>query len=206
MNYPTILFPFQQNKTIHIPDPDKIQETYIQLKSKDDATPFPFWAKIWPSANALSLFLRDHINLIRSKRVLEIGAGIGLPSFSIAEEAKELLITDHSIDAIKLIQHNIDHLKLNNVKTSFLDWNEFPTDLKADAILLSDANYDPLQLEPLLKLIHHFSSMGSTIIISTPERITATAFARSIQPVIKKSILRTVEETGELYEIRIMVL
>ena len=206
MNYPTILFPFQQNKTIHIPDPEKIKDTYVRLKSKDHTTPFPFWANIWPSAHALTIFLKHNTNLIESKSVLEIGAGIGLPSFSISDNASNLIITDHSADAIKLIRKNIDYLQLNNAEAMQLDWNNFPEDLIADTIILSDINYDPTQIEPLLKLIHYFLSKGSSIIISTPERITASSFAFSIQPLIKHSILQTVEDTGELYEIRIMVL
>jgi hypothetical protein len=67
-------------------------------------------------------------------------------------------------------------------------------------------NYDPSQIDPLLKLIQFFLSKGSSIIISTPERITATSFALLIQPLIKRSMLQTVEESGELHEIRIMVL
>jgi predicted nicotinamide N-methyase len=206
MTYPTILFPFEQDKTIHIPDPEKIKDRYLELNSKDNTTPFPFWARIWPSAHALTTYLKDNLNFIQSKNVLEIGAGIGLPSFSIAEKAKEVIITDHSNEAIKLIQKNIDHLNLSNAKAARLDWNNFPIDFKVDTILLSDINYDPTQIEPLIKLIQYFSSSGSTVIISTPERITATSFAVAIQPLIKHSVLQTVQESEVLQEIRIMML
>ena len=206
MTYPTILVPFEQDKTIHIPDPEKIKDRYLELKSKDNTTPFPFWARIWPSANALSIFLKNNLNLVQSKKVLEIGAGIGLPSFSIAEKVNEVIITDHSNDAIKLIQKNIDHLNLSNAKSLHFDWNNLPIDLETDTILLSDVNYDPTQIESILKLINYFSAKGSSIIISTPERITATSFANSIQPLIKLSMLQQTEESNELHKIRIMVI
>lgn len=206
MTYPTTLLSFEQDKTIHIPDPERIKDRYLELISKDLATPFPFWAKIWPSAHALCIFLKNNLDLIKSKNVLEIGAGIGLPSFSIAQNAKEVLITDHSNEAIKLIQKNIDHLNLSNAKALHFDWNNFPKDLKIDTILLSDINYDPTQIESVLKLINFFSAKGCSIIISTPERITATSFANAIQSLIKLSIIQRIEQSKEWHDIRIMVL
>ncbi len=206
MSYPHILTEVQKGFSLYIPDPLKVKEHYEQMCLNDSKTPFPFWAKIWPSSKAITAFLKENIHLVDSRITLEIGAGIGLPSFSIANKVSKLIITDHSADAIKLIRKNIDYLQLNNAEAMQLDWNNFPEDLIADTVILSDINYDPTQIEPLLKLIQHFISKESTIIISTPERITATSFAFSIQPLIKHSILQTVKDSEELYEIRIMVL
>lgn len=69
----------------------------------NSATLFPFWAKVWPSATALSLFLQQNRDLIKNKRVLEIGAGIGLPTFSIAKHAADITITDYAEDAVILM-------------------------------------------------------------------------------------------------------
>ena len=206
MPYQTILTEIGNNRSINIPDPENLKKTYDALKATDENLSFPFWAKIWPSSKAITAFLMENIHLVESKIVMEIGAGIGLPSFTISNYAAKLIISDHSIDAIKLIERNIEYLKLTHTKAMFLDWNDFPESLIADTIILSDINYDPTQIEPLLKLIQYFISKESTIIISTPERITATSFALSIHPLIKHSMLRTVEESGDLHEIRIMVL
>ena len=206
MPYPTILTAIEKNTTIFIPDPVSLKSTYETLKSNDNSTSFPFWAKIWPSAKAMTVFLQNNLHNIESKKVLEIGAGIGLPSFSIASQATELIISDYSNDAIKLIQKNIDHLKLTNTKALYLDWNDFPLEIKADTILLSDTNYDPTQIDPLLKLINHYLANGTTIIISTPERITANPFVNELQQFIKYSCLQRVEEAENMIEIRILVL
>ncbi len=206
MPYQTILTEISKNLSINIPDPENLKKTYDALKATDESLSFPFWAKIWPSSKAITAFLMQNIHFVESKTVLEIGAGIGLPSFTISNYAAKLIISDHSTDAIKLIERNIEYLKLTHAKAILLDWNDFPENLTADTIILSDINYDPSQIDPLLKLIQYFLSKGSSIIISTPERITATSFALSIQPLIKRSMLQTVEESGELHEIRIMVL
>jgi hypothetical protein len=206
MGYPTVLTKIKDELSIYIPDSESLKKHYEELRAIDNNTPFPFWGKIWPSAKALNIFLSDNPEFIQSKNVLEIGAGIGLPSFSIAENAEQVMITDHSKDAIDLIQQNIDHLKLKNATAFYLDWNNFSNHIKADTILLSDINYDPTQMDQLVTMINHFLKANSTIIISTPERITATSFGNTIQPYIKKSFLQEVEESGKPMQIRIMIL
>jgi hypothetical protein len=61
-------------------------------------------------------------------------------------------------------------------------------------------------MDQLVILINHFLEANSNIIISTPERITATLFGKAIQPYIKESFLQDIEESGKLMQIRIMIL
>ena len=206
MAYPNVLSEIEDGFSLYIPDSEQLKKHFEQLCLIESKTPFPFWGKIWPSATALTRFLKDKPNFVESKTVLEIGAGIGLPSFSIADKTKEILITDQSMDAVDLLQKNIEHLKLKNANAFYLDWNNFTNNIKADTILLSDINYDPTQIDQLASMINHFLKNNSTIIISTPERITATPFGRAIESYIKESYLQDVEESGKLIQIRIMIL
>jgi len=179
---------------------------YEQLLAKDAATSFPFWAKIWPSAIALSSFLQAEPDWIEGKRVLELGAGIGLPSFSMVPHAAEMIISDHATEAVKLIEKNIQYLGLHHVNAMCLDWNHFPEDIEAEIVLLSDINYAPDQFGPLLALIRKFLEQGTTIILSTPQRISITPFAEALQPFIKRSVLQTVEEMKQAVDIRLLIL
>jgi predicted nicotinamide N-methyase len=206
MGYPNSLTEIENGFSIYIPDSEELKKHYEKLYSLDSNTPFPFWGKIWPSAKALTIFLRNNPDLIKFKTVLEIGAGIGLPSFSIADKASEIIITDHSMDAVDLIQKNIDHLELKNSKALYFDWNNFSKKIRADTILLSDINYDPSQIDQLASMLNHFLKNNSTIIIATPERITATPFGNAIQPHFKKSFLQDIEESEKKMQIRIMLL
>jgi predicted nicotinamide N-methyase len=91
----------------------------------------------------------------------------------------------------------------------YLDWNDFPSDLSADTVLFSDTNYDPEQFGALLTLIKKLLEKGATIIIATPERISAVSFAVQLEPYVVHSVLETVGivETGhQTIEIRIFVL
>ena len=206
MLYPITLVEFPGGLQLHVPDPDQVKPIYDQLIASNPDTVFPFWAKIWPSSLALTSFLQKETQWIRSKHVLEIGAGIGLPSFSISREASTLVISDYSTEAVALMEKNIEYLVLQHAKAIYLDWNHFPSDLTADTVLFSDINYDPEQFEALLTLIKQLLEKGATVIIATPERISAVAFAVKLEPYVSSSVLETVETAHQTIDIRIFVL
>jgi predicted nicotinamide N-methyase len=206
MLYQDKLVSFRDGLSLYVPDEDLVKPVYEQLLAKDAATPFPFWAKIWPSAIEMTAFLKAESHWIENKQVLELGAGIGLPSFTMATHAAEMIISDHAPEAVALIEKNIQHLGLQHVKSRCLDWNYFPDDIKADTLLLSDINYAPGEFESLLVLIRKFLVQGTTIILSTPQRITITPFAEAVQPFVKRSVLQTNSHNGLSVDIRILVL
>jgi len=206
MLYPITLVEFPGGLQLYVPDPDQVKPIYDQLIASNPDTVFPFWARIWPSSLALTSFLQKETQWIRSKHVLEIGAGIGLPSFSISREASTLVISDYSTEAVALMEKNIEYLVLQHAKAIYLDWNHFPSDLTADTVLFSDINYDPEQFEALLTLIKQLLNKGATVIIATPERISAVAFAVKLEPYVSLSLLETVETAHQTMDIRIFVL
>jgi len=206
MIYKTHLVPILDDLTIYVPIAELVKTTYEQQLINNPSTTFPFWAKIWPASKAMSSFLQSEPNLVQGKTVLEIGAGIGIPSFIMANKALEIIISDHAPEAIDLIKRNIQHLGLVNLKAMCIDWNQFPEKMNAQTILLSDINYAPDQFEPLLNLIKKFLAQGSTVIIATPQRITTLPFVEAIQPFIKRSVLQSIQEGEQLIDIRILVL
>ena len=206
MIYTDKLVEIQDGLALYVPDPELVKTTYEQLFAKDKNTPFPFWAQVWPAAKALSSFLKTEPQLIAGKKVFELGAGIGLPSFSMTVHASEMIISDHAPEAVSLIEKNIQFLGLKNVKAINLDWNHFSDNIRAEIILLSDINYAPDQFATLLALIRKWIGQGSLIILSTPQRITATPFAEALQPFIKRSVLQTVEHNKQTVDIGILIL
>lgn len=206
MHYPLVLKEFENDIRLYIPNPVLIKPTYEALCLGNSATLFPFWAKLWPSSLALSMFLQRNIDLVKNKKVVEIGAGIGLPSFSIANDAAEITITDYSTDAVELIQKNIAHCGNHKIKAICADWNFFPYSIDADIILLSDTNYAPTNFQSLIKLIHNFISKGATIIIATPKRITASPFIEQLESLIVNRALINITHNEEMATIGLFVL
>ena len=206
MQYPIQITQISAEKAIYIPDYEKVKEIYTSLLNFDPNTPFPFWAKLWPSSIALLDVLEAHPHLIQNKHVLEIGAGIGLPSLMMADIVKSIQISDYDKEAVALLQKNIEHLQLKNAEALQLDWNAIPENMQPDIILLSDVNYDPAQFDTLITLIDKFMRQGSTIILSTPQRIMASPFVLKLELYIKERYEAFADENGIQKEISILVL
>ena len=206
MQYPTQLTQISAEKAIYIPDYEQVKEVYASLLKLDPTTPFPFWAKLWPSSIAIHNVLKAHPHLIQNKHVLEIGAGIGLPSLMMAAVAKSIRISDHDLEAVALLHKNIEHLQLQNADALQLDWNNVPKNMNPDVVILSDVNYDPTQFDPLVTLIDTFIQQGCTIILSTPQRIMASPFVQNLESYIQARYEALVDENGISKEISILVL
>ena len=78
MNYPNHLIELEKGFSLYLPDTLLVKKTYEQLSAIDEDTPFPFWAKIWPSSIALLHFLTENSGWIKEKRVLELGGEFSL--------------------------------------------------------------------------------------------------------------------------------
>ena len=192
--------------SIYIPNPVLVKPTYEQLMLADAKAPFPFWAKLWASSTALTKFLIEHPNWIADKIVFEMGAGIGQPSFTIAGNSKEIIVSDYNEDAVELINKNISHLGLMNAKGIIVDWNEFDYSTQADVILLSDINYAPDEFKPLIQVIEYYISKDAVIIIATPQRIMGAPFIQSLQAFIKHSQSESIVEEDVTVPINIYIL
>jgi predicted nicotinamide N-methyase len=206
MQYLIQLTQISTEKAIYIPDYKQVKKTYTSLLELDPATPFPYWSKVWPSAIALLKILQKHPNWIKDKNVLEIGAGIGLPSLMMAGITRSIQISDYNLDAVALLQKNIEHLELENTEALQLDWNALPEAIHPEVLILSDINYDPTQFETLKKIIEKFIHQGCTVILSTPQRIMASPFVKLISAFIIAEYLELVDENGSSIEISILVL
>lgn len=204
MHYPVHLIRVNETLSLYLPIPSEIRPVYEKSVLAVPETPFPFWARVWPSSLVLTTYLELNKELVTNKCVLEIGAGTGLPSFSIAGTAASVIISDHAPDAVELMEKNIAFLGFDNVKAMQLDWNQFPDELKADIVLLSDINYAPEQFDPLFKLIERFLEEGSMVIIATPQRIMGVPFIEQLSCYI---INRTEEKvTDQETEVAISIL
>ncbi len=161
----------------------------MELKKQYDRSSlpatFPYWAKIWPAAKALSMFMIKHQSLIADKKITEIAAGLGLPSLVAASMAQEVVCTDVRSEAIEFINTSIHLNGLNNIKADVFDWNqEFL--FETDVILMSDVNYNPESFKQLFLLVQRILQRGAIILLATPQRLMAKPFIESISNFISQ--------------------
>jgi predicted nicotinamide N-methyase len=174
MNFPLQLKQFNlqgQCIELFVPEPKAIQNSYQQ-----GSIVFPYWAQVWPAAQALAGFLLNHTAYIEQKRVIELAAGLGLPSLVAARHASKVLCSDYVPEAVAIIQQSAVHNRLHNLSVRLLNWEHLPADLEADVLLLSDVNYDPTAFALQQELIQSFLQKGTVVLLSTPQRLMAKTF------------------------------
>jgi predicted nicotinamide N-methyase len=167
---------------LFVPNAQEVQDSYFQLKQVLAQVPYPHWTKLWPAALAMSDFIHQHPELVQHKKVLELAAGLGLPSFVAARYAKAVCCSDYLDEAVATMAKSAQHLQFSNVTCQVLDWNHLPDDLTADVLLLSDINYDPEQFVRLYQVLRRFLQQGTVILLTTPQRLMAKPFIEKLLP------------------------
>jgi predicted nicotinamide N-methyase len=178
-----------------IPDPEDVKSAYEKSASKADSRIFPFWTRIWPAALVMSAYLLEEKNWVSERHVLELGAGIGLPSFTAAQFAKSVVVSDADTDAVELLNKNIQSMNLSNVSAIQANWNSpiIPS-TGVDTLLLSDVCYDPAQYDQLVRLILSYKEQGTDILITAPQRTSTASFHALLSPWIKLAFVRTLND------------
>jgi len=185
-----------QGIQLYIPDAAVVRELHVQHLKVNTETPFPFWAKLWPSAIALAEYITERGHALTGKTVLEIAGGLGLPSLTASSFAHEVIFTDIEPAAVSLFSNMITLNQKTNLKAFTLDWSAFPEDLSADILLLSDVNYDDSSFTSLHQLIHRFLDRGSIVFLSTPMRLIGRPFIEPLLPFVADQQVKSIECSG----------
>ncbi|MBI1341547.1 MAG: hypothetical protein GC171_01300 [Terrimonas sp.] len=195
-----------QEVQICIPDTDKVKEQYYHRLQRNELTPFPYWAQVWPASIAICRFINAHTHFVYGKKVLELAGGLGLPSMLSAKYAERVIVSDYAFEAVFFQNKSIDRNQLKNISCVQLNWHTLPDHLDADLILLSDINYDPIEFETIYAVLLRFINQGSTIIISTPQRIQGRDFLELLMPLCSWQEEITVTHLDQQVAVTILVL
>lgn len=177
------------------PDTDELKKAW----NSGSLTHFPYWGKCWPAALGLAEFLTRHPSLIQNKEVVELAAGLGLPSLVAARYAKKIISSDYLPEPLVYINRSAAKNGIHNIETRIINWEHIPQDLTTDIVLLSDVNYEPGSFDSLDKVIDIFLGKGCCIILSTPQRIMAKSFVEKWQA------FRVLQEEFVYDEVRVSV-
>lgn len=167
---------------------------------------FPYWAKVWHSAIALSEFIVENKEYIKDKKVLELAAGLGLPSIVASPFAKEIIVSDYISEALFYVQQTITLHSLQNIKTAIIDWNEVPIDLDCDILMMSDVNYEPNEFEVLEHLFQSYLQKNTTIMLATPQRLMAKKFIEKLMHFCILNVEKEINIEGEITFVNVLVL
>jgi predicted nicotinamide N-methyase len=167
---------------LFVPLPERVKNAYLMQKAEAEHTPFPYWAKVWPSAIALSEYILKHPDIMAGKEVVELAAGLGLPSLVAAPYAKTICCSDYLPEALAVVNKSIAANNFSNVYTQLLDWNHLSKNITPDVLLLSDINYDLQEFNTLQKILLDFLHRDTIILLSSPQRLMAKTFIQRLLP------------------------
>lgn len=171
MSFPLLLKEYLiEDQPISLFEPAKEAITNSYRSGEID---FPYWSQVWPAAIGMAQFLSRYAGYIANKKVLELGAGLGLPAIVASYHAAAVITSDYVPEAVAAMQQTVVYHQLQNVAVRLLDWTALPDNLTADVLLLSDVSYDAQLFALQEKLIRQFLQTGTTVIISTPQRLSA---------------------------------
>ncbi len=150
------------------------------VETDGDVEQFPYGLLLWASALGLAGRLAEEPSLVAGKRVLEIGAGVGLPGLAAhALGAAEVIQTDYQDDALALCAHNAveNGVPAGAVRCRRADWRDFP-DLGQPFPLVigSDVLYERTLHPTLRALLPRLVTPGGRVLLSDPVRPQALAF------------------------------
>jgi predicted nicotinamide N-methyase len=137
----------------------------------------PYWAEMWSAGVALARHVTQ-LNLA-GRRVLEVGAGLGLPSLAAAVGGAHVLATDWAHDALPLLRENAER-NGTVVATLAADWRrppEFAARGPWDLVLAADVLYENRNVAPLVELLRH---LGTPAIVGDPGRPYLEPFRQAI--------------------------
>jgi predicted nicotinamide N-methyase len=133
----------------------------------------PYWAELWPSGIALARVV-ESLEL-RGRRVLELGAGLGLPSLAAALGGADVLATDWAGEAVALLRANAARNGVR-LRVEQARWDEPAVLLREapwDLVLGADLLYEARNAEQLRELLPR---LGGETLLAEPGRPFAKSF------------------------------
>jgi len=136
----------------------KIADLEEFLAGKDpfaDVSDFPFWVKLWESAIVLAYVL-DSLPEKKSKSLLELGAGLGLPGITAASAGFDVTLSDYEDIILDFQRVSCAASKLANVSIENIDWLRPPKLGKFDILAGAEILFREEFFEPLLKIFKEY--------------------------------------------------
>lgn len=136
----------------------------------------PYWAEVWPSAQALSGYILENKNSFKNKKVLELGCGIGMVGIAATFAGADVLFSDYENEALDFVNCNFFINFKKQAKTILLDWREPNLDKTFEIILAADILYEKRFIEPVYRTVKKLLLDNGQVFIAEPDRTIARSF------------------------------
>jgi predicted nicotinamide N-methyase len=152
-------------------------EKFIDLENP--MNDFPLWPKVWPS----SMILADYVAsrpVENGKKILEIGAGIGIAGVAAAAFGHDVVISECNEDALEFARANAIINGQENVPVVSIDWNNPKSIGSFEQIIGSEVVFRNEDFAPLQNFFKTFLKPGGNVILTSEIRGATIEFFRQM--------------------------
>src|SRR5262249_47715821 len=141
----------------------------------------PYGVVLWPAAVALAHEIAARATEFRGKRVLELGAGTGLPGIVAAALGASVVQTDRNELIVHVCRLNGERNRLSRIEYRVADWTEWTDETRYDWIVASDVLYADTLHEHLRRIFTRNLSPTGRVLVSDPYRPPSLPLLESLE-------------------------
>jgi predicted nicotinamide N-methyase len=166
----------------HTPSEPTGSAAAVARQSLASGAYLPYWALLWPSGMALTEALLARPDLVRGRRVLELGCGLGVTAIAALACGAKLWVADVFAEALLFCRYNTLHNTDRTPRTLPANWRtEAGRDAcralgPFDVVLAADVLYEEEDREPLAEWVPHLLMPKGIFMLAEPGRRASRAF------------------------------
>lgn len=145
-----------------------------------DEERLPYGLVLWPAAIALGHEIAARGASLRGARMLELGAGTGLPGIVASAFGARVTQTDRHDAALSLCRSNGERNSVAEIEYRAADWAHWDDATRYDYIVGADIIYGESTQPNLRRIFETNLAEGGRILLSDPYRLSSVRFLETL--------------------------
>ncbi|HSH78990.1 MAG TPA: methyltransferase [Herpetosiphonaceae bacterium] len=141
----------------------------------------PYGVVLWPAAIALAHEVASRVEAFRASRVLELGAGTGLPGIVAASLGGRVVQTDQHELAMSVCKRNGERNGVRTIEYRLADWTTWNDTTHYDWILGSDILYGEMMHSHLRRIFETNLAHGGRVLLADPFRAVSLRLLEAME-------------------------
>lgn len=154
-----------------------VEEQQLLSKPREEV---PFGIALWSAAIILAHELAGRADDVRGRRVLELGAGTGLPGIVAATLGAKVTQTDRHELTMELCRRNGARNGATGIEYRIVDWAEWCDPAPYDWIIGADIIYAESTQPHLRRIFETNLARGGRVLLSDPFRLSSVRFLETL--------------------------